>query len=176
MQHKDLSTKQIRFLRGLAHPLTPAVQTGKSGVTAAFVKEVDRNLKDHELIKVRINTDERTDFLATAEELAKSTAAMLVQTIGRIVVLYREGDEPEIRLPNAKGELAEPKAPKAPKAPTASKAPKVVRPAAKGRGGVRPGAKAPRNDALARVRSIAARGRPGPGSKSSPRRGGRDKA
>lgn len=95
----ELTPKQRSYLRGLAHKLNPAVQTGKAGMTAAIVKEVERNLKDHELIKVKLGFDEREEFLAAAAELASSTSSELVQTIGRIVVLYREGEEPEIVLP-----------------------------------------------------------------------------
>ena len=95
----ELTSKQAAYLRGLAHALDPVVQTGKAGVTAALIKEVERNLKDHELIKVRIGCEERAEFLQTAEQLASTTRAELVQTIGRIALLYREGEEPEIKLP-----------------------------------------------------------------------------
>lgn len=95
----ELSSKQVSYLRGLAHALTPSVQMGKAGMTPAIVKEIDRNLKDHELIKVRINCDERAEFMETAETLAQSTAAALVQTIGRMAVFYREGPKRTIKLP-----------------------------------------------------------------------------
>lgn len=97
-----LDSKQVRFLRGLAHKLNPAVQTGKDGYTPAIVKEIARNLSDHELIKVRIGADERAEFLELAEQMAADTGAVLVQTIGRIAVLYREAEDPVIQLPRGK--------------------------------------------------------------------------
>lgn len=95
----ELSTRQIRYLRGLAHHLNPVVQIGKNGYTEAIIKDVLRNLKDHELIKVRINTEERAAFVEMSEALSKDTDSALVQTIGRIVVLYKASDDPEIDLP-----------------------------------------------------------------------------
>jgi RNA-binding protein len=95
----QLSTKQTSYLRGLAHHLNPVVQVGKNGYTEAVVKDVIRNLKDHELIKVRIGTDERADFVEMCRTLARDTESALVQTIGRIAVLYRPSDDPEIDLP-----------------------------------------------------------------------------
>jgi RNA-binding protein len=79
--------------------LSPAARLGKGGYSAAFVAEVERNLADHELIKVRIDAGERADFQALAARLAEQTGAALAQTIGRICLLYRPGAEPEIRLP-----------------------------------------------------------------------------
>lgn len=97
----QLTSKQRAYLRGLAHHLTPVVQLGKGGFGPAAVGEVDRNLKHHELIKVRITCDDRNEFATMAEGLATETGAALVQSIGRIAVLYRESEEPEIKLPKA---------------------------------------------------------------------------
>ena len=96
----ELTTKQKQYLKGLAHKLNPAVQTGKSSVTPKFVKEVDRNLEDHELIKVKIVAEERGEFTEIAEQLAKDTSSEVVQVIGRIAVFYRPSKKnPEIKLP-----------------------------------------------------------------------------
>ncbi len=96
----ELNRRQVCYLRGLAHPLNPRVQMGKGGYGVAFVSEVARNLKDHELVKVRMATDDRAQFYQLSEQLAQETKATLVQTIGRTLVLYRQGDEPKIAIPN----------------------------------------------------------------------------
>lgn len=95
----ELNRRQVCYLRGLAHPLNPRVQMGKGGYGVPFVSEVSRNLKDHELVKIRMATDDRAEFYQLSEQLAQETEATLVQTIGRTVVLYREGDEPKIKIP-----------------------------------------------------------------------------
>lgn len=95
----QLSSKQRRYLKSLAHHLNPLVQVGKQGYSAQMRDEIDRHLKDHELIKVRVAADERSDFESLASQMATETQAALVATIGRITLLYRPSDEPQIRLP-----------------------------------------------------------------------------
>lgn len=95
----DLNSKQRRYLKSLAHHLNPSVQVGKQGYSPAMRSEIDRSLSNHELIKVRILADEKTEFKALSEQIASDNQAALVDTIGRIALLYREADEPQIRLP-----------------------------------------------------------------------------
>lgn len=76
------------------------VAIGKQGLTPALYKEVDRNLADHELIKIRVLADDKAALKVAAEEIKTATASAVIQVIGRIVVLYRPGEEPEIKLPN----------------------------------------------------------------------------
>ena len=95
----ELTSKQVRYLRSLAHALNPLVQMGKNGYGDTLVQETVRGLADHELIKVRLSADDRTEFDEMCEKLAADTDATLVQSIGRIAVLYRQGEEPEIVLP-----------------------------------------------------------------------------
>jgi len=54
-----LSSSQIRYLRGLAHPLKPVLLMGGKGVTAGVLKELEQALDDHELIKVRLSGGDR---------------------------------------------------------------------------------------------------------------------
>lgn len=87
----ELSEKQRRYLRGLAHPLSPVIRLGKEGLTDAVVKETTRALFDHELIKVKApggggDRDAR-DALFVA--LAERTGSALVHRIGNVAVLYR---------------------------------------------------------------------------------------
>ena len=93
-----LTNKQIRSLKGLAHPLNPVVQLGKSGYSPAFIKEVGRGLMDHELIKVRLGAEDRGEFEDMAARLANDAAANLVATVGRIAVLYKRGAEGKVKI------------------------------------------------------------------------------
>ena len=56
-----LSNKQKQFLKGLAHPLKPIVQLGSNGLTEGVVAEIDNALNFHELIKVKVPTDDREE-------------------------------------------------------------------------------------------------------------------
>ena len=92
-----LTSKQRQYLRGLAHPLAPVVRVGKAGVTESVIAETKKSLDAHELIKVRIEADDRK---AAAETLAAGTDAQIAGLVGKVAILYRERDEePEIELP-----------------------------------------------------------------------------
>lgn len=95
-----LTPRQSRYLRGLAHHLKPVVQIGSARVTAAVVAKVDAELENHELIKVKILDAEREELAEAATRLCEATGAVLAQTIGHTLVLYRPRKEkPAIRLP-----------------------------------------------------------------------------
>ncbi|HKV66228.1 MAG TPA: ribosome assembly RNA-binding protein YhbY [Rhodanobacteraceae bacterium] len=95
-----LSSSQIRYLRGLAHPLKPVLLMGGKGVTAGVLKELEQALDDHELIKVRLSGGDRAARTADLAKLVESSHAETVQTIGRIAVLFRRNaEQPQIALP-----------------------------------------------------------------------------
>jgi RNA-binding protein len=91
MRIMQLSEKQKKHLRRLAHPLHPLVMLGNAGLTDAVVGELDRALADHELVKVSARVGERTSRDAALEELARRTQASMVQRIGHVGVFYRRG-------------------------------------------------------------------------------------
>lgn len=98
----DLTSKQRRHLRALAHHLNPIVMVGRAGLTDAVVRSVDEALAQHELIKVRIDAESPDDKHEVAEALAGRLHAAVAQTIGHLVVLYRRHPEkPQIELPDA---------------------------------------------------------------------------
>lgn len=96
-----LSNKQKQFLKGLAHPLKPVVLMGSNGLTEAVIAEIDGALGHHELIKVKVPEDDRELRTAVADAICRETQAVLVQSIGKTVVLYRPAKEPVIKLPKA---------------------------------------------------------------------------
>ena len=85
----ELSEKQRRYLRGLAHPLKPVILLGKEGLTDAVGKETARALHDHELIKVKGLGGDREARDAAFTALAERTGSALVHRIGNVAVLYR---------------------------------------------------------------------------------------
>ena len=96
----DLTGKQRRHLRGLAHHLEPVVQVGKEGVTEAVLAAVRRALDDHELIKIKVLEGAPVDRDAAAPLLAAGAGAHVVGRVGRLVLLYRmPKNDPTIRLP-----------------------------------------------------------------------------
>lgn len=96
----QLTAKQKQFLKGLAHSLEPVVRVGKGGVSEAVITETKKSLAAHELIKVRIDSDDSAARKELAETLATATGAGVAGTVGKVAILYRPRDEkPAIRLP-----------------------------------------------------------------------------
>lgn len=94
-----LTPRQRKHLKALAHKLKPVVQVGNAGVSAAVVEEIGFALAHHELLKIRLPQAERAARAAMFEQICAALRAEPVQTIGRMAVLYRPGDEPRIRIP-----------------------------------------------------------------------------
>jgi RNA-binding protein len=90
---KSLSPAERRALRARAHHLHPVVMIGEAGLTAAVLHEIDLALKSHELIKVRVLGDDRDRRAAIDSEMCSALDAAEVQTIGKVIVLYRPRPE-----------------------------------------------------------------------------------
>jgi len=88
-----LTIQQKKALRGVAHHLNPVIQIGAKGVTDALLEELNSTLDHHELIKIRINEGDRETRKAIIEAVVQSTGAELVQSIGRVFVLYRHNPQ-----------------------------------------------------------------------------------
>ncbi|EMT47075.1 MULTISPECIES: ribosome assembly RNA-binding protein YhbY [Anoxybacillus] len=88
-----LTGKQKRFLRSLAHHLTPIFQVGKGGVNDNMIKQIADALEARELIKVSVLKNCEEEKEVVAEQLAKGAGAEIVQLIGHTIVLYKESRE-----------------------------------------------------------------------------------
>lgn len=95
----NLNKKQIQYLKGLAHSLKPVVLLGSNGLTEAVIAEIDYALNHHELIKVKIPTDDRETKQLIIDAIIRETEAVKVQTIGKTLVLYRQSEEKKIAIP-----------------------------------------------------------------------------
>jgi RNA-binding protein YhbY len=66
---------------------------GEAGLTPAVLHEIDIALKSHELIKVRVLGDDRDRRGALSSEICATLDAAEIQSIGKMVVLYRPRPE-----------------------------------------------------------------------------------
>lgn len=95
-----LSKKQVKYLKGLAHHLTPTVMVGKAGFSEAVCKAMSLSFKSFELIKVKIAVEDRIEVASIAENLAFSSGAELVQIIGKMGIYYKKAlDQKTIKNP-----------------------------------------------------------------------------
>jgi len=95
----NLNKKQIQYLKGVAHPLKPIVLLGNNGLTEAVVAEIDYALNHHELIKVKIPTDDKETKGLIVDAICRETKATKIQVIGKTLVIYRQSEEHKIRIP-----------------------------------------------------------------------------
>ncbi len=95
-----LTGKQKSFLRSKAHHLQPLVQIGKNGLTESVIELIEEALEAKELIKVTILQNCGEDKKEIAAVLAARENMHVVQTIGKVIVLYKESVEnKQIELP-----------------------------------------------------------------------------
>lgn len=94
-----LTNKQKQYLKGLAHALKPVVLVGGNGLTENVLTEIDNALSHHELIKVKVPSEDREEKKALMDAIVQESGAEKLQVIGHMLVIYRQSDEPKIELP-----------------------------------------------------------------------------
>ncbi len=95
-----LSADKRKQFRTLGHNLKPVVTIAGNGLSEGVITELNRALDDHELIKVKLAFVEREERQEAIEELKKLPRTELVQTIGKIALLYRPAKKPNPKLSN----------------------------------------------------------------------------
>ncbi|MDZ7753737.1 MAG: YhbY family RNA-binding protein [Gammaproteobacteria bacterium] len=84
-----LSGKEKNDLRGRAHGMRPVVTVGAGGAGPGVLAELEAALQAHQLVKVKLPSSDRYERAALADHLCTASGAELVQTMGRMAVLYR---------------------------------------------------------------------------------------
>lgn len=85
----QLSSDQRRELRARAHNINPVVSISEKGLTEAVLREIELNLKAHELIKIRVYGDSRENRISYLEQICEKLEAGAVQHIGKLLIVYR---------------------------------------------------------------------------------------
>ena len=92
-----LSAERKKYLRQFGHELKPVVTIAGNGLSENVLKELNRALDDHELIKIKLQVKDKT---ATLVELSEQTGATVVQAIGHIALILRPAAQPNPKLSN----------------------------------------------------------------------------
>jgi RNA-binding protein len=92
-RREQMDNKTKKALKARAHHLNPVVIVGDKGLSKAVLKEIDVALKAHELIKIKLQSDDREERRAMGVEICDKLAAHPIGSIGKIVVIYRENIE-----------------------------------------------------------------------------------
>ncbi len=94
-----MNSKAIAYLRSLAHTLNPVVRIGNKGLSPSVIKEIDLNLRAHELIKVKIQNNDKSVRESMLTEICETLKATAIHHIGLQIIIYRAASEPKIVLP-----------------------------------------------------------------------------
>jgi putative YhbY family RNA-binding protein len=95
----QLSSDQRRELRARAHNLNPVVSISENGVTDAVLREIELNLKAHELIKIRVYGDSRENRITYLDKICTELEAGAVQHIGKLLIIYRPNPNATVNGP-----------------------------------------------------------------------------
>ena len=99
----EITAAQRRSLRSRAHSLNPVVSISQNGLTETVLKEIGVCLNSHELIKIRVQGDDREVRVALLEQICQDLSAAPVQHIGKLLVIYRPTGDAKITLPKKQG-------------------------------------------------------------------------
>ena len=94
------ANQDIKQLRAIGHKLKPVVTIAGKGLSENVLSEIDRALKDHELIKIKLVVGDKAARTAVAEELCTTTKSELIHSIGGVILVLRRTAEPDPRLSN----------------------------------------------------------------------------
>ena len=94
------SNQDKKHLRRLGHNLKPVVTVAGNGLTENVSAEIDRALNDHELIKIKLVTEDRDDKKALTDAICKNNSAQMIQSIGHVILVFRKAKTPDPRLSN----------------------------------------------------------------------------
>lgn len=95
-----LNAADRKQYRTLGHGLKPVVTIATQGLSEGVLKELERALDDHELIKVKVISGDRQARIALIDALISATGCMLVQQVGQIALLLRRNPKANPALSN----------------------------------------------------------------------------
>ena len=85
-----MTSKQRAYLKSKASVMDPIFQIGKSGVTAESVSAIAEALEKRELIKLHVLKNCCDDPSEIAQTIAERTNSVVVQVIGKKIVLFKQ--------------------------------------------------------------------------------------
>ena len=88
-----LTGKERAYLKGLAQNIDPLIQLGKEGINEGFLKQMDKLLEDHELVKIKVLQNAPVEVDEIVDVILEKTGAEFVQKIGKKLTIYRESKE-----------------------------------------------------------------------------------
>ena len=92
-----ITSKQRAKLKSIAMTQESILSIGKDSLTEEFIAAAEEAIEARELIKIAVLKNCDDDRMAIANAIAERIDAIVVQIIGRKIVLYRQARKPENR-------------------------------------------------------------------------------
>ena len=90
MTDKSITRSTRKKYRQIGHHLRPIVTVGNSGITRGVIEEMQRALYDHELIKVKLNIEKKSERAREIKNLSTALDAHFIQLIGKNALLFKK--------------------------------------------------------------------------------------
>lgn len=96
----ELNSQRKKQFRAIGHHLNPIVYIADNGLTESVKDELERALKDHELIKIKISGSDRVARKEMCRLICQQCAAQQIQSIGNTALIYRASEKADPKLSN----------------------------------------------------------------------------
>ena len=83
-------SKNPRWKTPTVNTIDAQIQIGKNEISDNLIETIDKALTAHELIKISVLKSVDSPLLEIALDVSSATNSTIVQTIGRVIVLYRQ--------------------------------------------------------------------------------------
>ncbi len=82
---------ELKDIKKQANALKPMFQLGKAGITGTFIELIDKYLKVHEMVKIKVLIATNTgDIQFYADEITKETKSTLIEKKGYTFTVFRK--------------------------------------------------------------------------------------
>ena len=95
MTDNSITSSTRKKYRQIGHHLRPIVTVGNAGITDGVIEETRRALRDHELIKVKLNIEKKRERDREVRSLSLAVDAHFIQLIGKNALLYKKNPNAE---------------------------------------------------------------------------------
>ena len=90
MRDNVITSSTRKKYQQIGHHLRPIVAVGNRGITVAVIEEIQTALHDHELIKVKLNIEGKSERAREVKRLSTALNAHFIQLIGKNALLYKK--------------------------------------------------------------------------------------
>ncbi len=97
----ELNSKQRATLKAEANRIKASFQIGAGELHENNIAAIAQTFNTKELVKVKVNRQDKTDKNVTrefAEELSAKTGSQVVNVIGTTIILYKQHKDKDLRI------------------------------------------------------------------------------